>query len=199
MHVVRRDIFRLFSKIEIPDEWIDEFAMPTEREWDAMIDPKNDCSTLSWANVKASDRDGNTVCHPCVHSCSTSRILPISAYWNNPARNGNRLKLTTILSSKMFFLLCDSHNFYGKAASLVEQTAIRLKHDTFIWIRSKDLQQFKLRWDKLIKELLRVGIDDVMLPPKNRFLQFVSALKVYGHSTVVQMQCIVRPQKCTQI
>ncbi len=31
-----------------------------------------------------------------------------------------------------------------------------------------------------------------MLPPKNRFLQFVSALKVYGHSTVVQMQCIVR-------
>ena len=54
------------------------------------------------------------------------------------------------------------------------------------------MQHFKLRWDKLLKELLRVGIDEVMLPPKNRFLQFVSTLKVYGHSTVVQMQCIVR-------
>ena len=31
-----------------------------------------------------------------------------------------------------------------------------------------------------------------MLPPKNRFLQFVSALKLYGQSTAVQMQCIVR-------
>ena len=93
---------------------------------------------------------------------------------------------------KMFVLLCDSHNFYGKAASLVEQRAIRLKQDTFIWISPEDLQHFKLRWDKLIKELLRVGIDAVMLPPKNRFLQFVSALKLYGHSTVVQMQCIVR-------
>ena len=92
----------------------------------------------------------------------------------------------------MFKLLCSSHNFYGKAASLVEQTAIRLKHDTFIWISPEDLQHFKLRWDKLLKELLRVGIDEVMLPPKNRFLQFVSALKIYGHSTAVQMQCIVR-------
>ena len=86
---------------------------------------------------------------------------------------------------KMFILLCDSHNFYGKAASfLVEQRAIRLKHDTFIWKSPEDLQHFKLRWDKLLKELLRVGIDLVILPPKkNRFLQFVSALKLYGHST----------------
>jgi hypothetical protein len=93
---------------------------------------------------------------------------------------------------EMFKLLCASHNFYGKAASLVEQTAICLKHDTFIWISPEDLQHFKLRWDKLLKELIRVGIDEVMLPRKNRFLQFVSALKIYGHSTVVQMQCIVR-------
>jgi hypothetical protein len=78
-------------------------------------------------------------------------------------------------------------------ASLEEQRATRLKHDTFIWISPEDLQHFKLRWDKLTKELTRVGIDIVMLPPeKNRFLQFVSALKTYGHSTVVQMSCIVR-------
>ena len=144
--------------------------------------------------MKVSDRDGNIVCHPCVRSYfSTSRNLPSekrvleqsSADWEKAKVDNDIIK--------MFVLLCDSHNFYGKAASLVEQRTIRLKHDTFIWISPEDLQHFKLRWDKLIKELLRVGIDVVMLPPKNRFLQFVSALKLYGHSTaVVQMQCIVR-------
>ena len=27
-------------KLRIPDEWIDEFIMPTEREWNTMIDPE---------------------------------------------------------------------------------------------------------------------------------------------------------------
>jgi hypothetical protein len=94
---------------------------------------------------------------------------------------------------EMFKLLCESHNFFGKTASLEEQCVIRLKHDTFSWISPEDLQHFKLRWDKMIKELARVGIDTVMLQEKkNRFLQLVSALKTYGHSTVVQMSCIVR-------
>jgi hypothetical protein len=93
---------------------------------------------------------------------------------------------------KMFVLLCNSHNFYGKAASLVEQRTIRLKHDTFIWISPEDLQHFKLRWDKLIKEMTRVGINLDSLSDKNCFLQFISALKLYGHSTAVQMSCIVR-------
>ena len=35
--------------------------------------------------------------------------------------------------------LCDFHSFYGKQASLVEQRAIRLKHDTFSWVRPEDL------------------------------------------------------------
>ena len=74
----------------------------------------------------------------------------------------------------------------------MEQRSIRLKHDTFSWISPEDLQNFKLRWDKLVKELTRVGIDIAMLPLKNRFLQFVSALKLYGHSTAVQMACIMR-------
>ena len=76
----------------------------------------------------------------------------------------------------MFTLLCESHSFYGKQASLVEQRAIRLKHDTFMWISPEDLQHFKLRWDKLVKELTRVEIDLIALAEKNRFLQFVSAL-----------------------
>jgi len=92
---------------------------------------------------------------------------------------------------ELFKLLCNSHSFYRKQGSLVEKRAIRLKHDTFIWINPEDLQYFKLRWDKLIKEITRVGIDLDSLPEKN-FLQFISALKVYGHSTAVQMQCIVR-------
>ena len=49
-----------------------------------------------------------------------------------------------------------------------------------------------MRWNKLIKEITRVGIDLDSLPDKNRFLQFVSAFKLYGHSTAVQMSCIVR-------
>ncbi len=77
-------------------------------------------------------------------------------------------------------------------ASLVEQRAIRLKHDTFSWFSPEDLQYFKLRWDKLIKEMTRVGINLDSLPDKNCFLQFISALKLYGHSTAVQMSCIVR-------
>ena len=40
--------------------------------------------------------------------------------------------------------------------------------------------------------MTRVGKDLDSLPDKNRFLQFISALKLYGHSTAVQMQCIVR-------
>jgi hypothetical protein len=35
--------------------------------------------------------------------------------------------------------LCDFHSFYGKQASLVEQRAIRLNHDTFSWVSPEDL------------------------------------------------------------
>ena len=60
---------------------------------------------------------------------------------------------------QLFKLLCDSHSFYGKQASLVELREIRLKHDTFSWFSPEDLQHFKLRWVKLIiKEMTRVGI-----------------------------------------
>jgi hypothetical protein len=179
--------------LKIPDEWIDEYVMPTEREWAALIDPEKRLFDIKLAQHE-SVRQGwahsmPSMCSFLLLSISESsekRVLEQSSADWEKAKVDNDIV-------KMFVLLCDSHNFYGKAASLVEQTAIRLKHDTFIWISPEDLQHFKLRWDKLLlKELFRVGIDLVMLPPKNRFLQFVSALKLYGHSTVVQMQCIVR-------
>ena len=42
-------------KLKIPDEWIDEFPMPTEREWDAMIDPEKrvfDIRLSKYENVR---------------------------------------------------------------------------------------------------------------------------------------------------
>ena len=132
-------------KLKIPDEWIDEFPMPTEREWDAMIDPEKrvfDIRLSKYENV----RQGWELSMPSMCSflllnisdSSEKRVLEQSgADWEQAKTDNNIVK--------MFVLLCDSHNFYGKAASRVEQTAIRLKHDTFIW-------------DKLLKELLRIGI-----------------------------------------
>jgi hypothetical protein len=79
--------------------------------------------------MKVLGRDGNIVSHSCVRSyfSSTSRNLPLeqsNADWEQAKVDNDIIKI--------FVLLYDSHNFYGKTASLVEQTAIRLKHDTFI-------------------------------------------------------------------
>jgi hypothetical protein len=179
-------------KLAIPAAWVDEFPMITSREWTAMIEPEQHLFGIKLSQYEGV-RQGWVLCQPSMCSflllniteSSEKRVLEQSnTYWETAKTADDVIE--------MFKLLCDSHNFYGKAASLVEQTAIRLKHDTFIWISPEDLQHFKLRWEKLIKELSRVGITEVLLPPKNRFLQFVTALKLYGHSTVVQMQCIVR-------
>jgi hypothetical protein len=179
-------------KLSIPAVWVDEFPMITGQEWTRMIEPEQHLFSIKLSKYE-SVRQGWVLCQP---SMCSFLLLNITESSDKRVLEQSNLDWETAKTSddviEMFKLLCDSHNFYEKAASLVEQTAIRLKHDTFIWISPEDLQHFKLRWEKLLKELLRVGIDLVMLPPKNRFLQFVSALKVYGHSTVVQMQCIVR-------
>ena len=71
----------------------------------------------------------------------------------------------------MFTLLISSHNFYGQVASLKEQTDVRHKHDYFAWTSPEVLQHFKLRWDDMIKEVVRVGIAGE-LSDKNRFYHF---------------------------
>ena len=165
-------------KLKIPDEWIDEFTMPTEREWILLIDPEKRLFDIKLAQYEGIVRQGWEHCRPSMCSfllrniteSSEKRVLEqSSADWEKAKIDKDIVKMFTLL-------LCESHSFYGKQASLVEQRAIRLKHDTFMWISPEDLQHFKLRWDKLVKELTRVEIDLIALAEKNRFLQFVSAL-----------------------
>jgi len=85
----------------------------------------------------------------------------------------------------LFTLLISTHNFYEQVASLKEQTDVRHKHDYFAWTSPEVLQHFKLRWDDLIKEAVRVGIDGD-LSDKSRFYHFSVALVKYGHSERVR-------------
>ena len=91
----------------------------------------------------------------------------------------------------LFTLLISSHNFYGQVASLKEQTDVRHKHDYFAWTSPGVLQHFKLRWDDLIKEAARVGIDGD-LTDKSRFYHFSVALVKYGHSDLVRRESAQR-------
>ncbi len=181
-------------KLSIPAVWVDEFPMISGQEWTRMIEPERHLFSIKLSQYESVRQGWVVLCQPSM--CSFLLLLNITESSDKRVLEQSNSDWETAKTAdniiEMFKLLCSSHNFYGKTASLVEQTAVRLKHDTFIWISPEDLQHFKLRWEKLIKDLTRVGIDLVMLPPKNRFLQFVSALKLYGHSTVVQMQCIVR-------
>jgi hypothetical protein len=54
-------------------------------------------------------------------------------------------------------LLISSHNFYDQVASLKEQKNVRQQHDFFAWTNPEGLQQFKLRWDDVIKEAPESG------------------------------------------
>ena len=72
-----------------------------------------------------------------------------------------------------------------------EQTDVRHKHDYFAWIGPEVLQHFKLRWDDLIKEAARVGMDRD-LSDKSRFYHFSVALVKYGHSDLVRRESVQR-------
>ena len=91
----------------------------------------------------------------------------------------------------IFKLSISSHNFYGQVASLREQKDVRHQHDFFMWISPEVLQQFKLRWDDMIKEAIRVGIDKD-LTPTNRFYHFTNALTKYGHSSLIRQQSMIK-------
>ncbi len=87
----------------------------------------------------------------------------------------------------LFTLLISSHNFYGQVTSLKEQTDVRHKHDYFAWTSPEVLQQFKLRWDDLIKEAVDEDLSD-----KSRFYHFSVALVKYGHSDLVRRESAQR-------
>ena len=95
----------------IPDEWIDEFIMPTERDWAAMIEPEKRVF-----DIKLTQYEG--VRHGWVHSkpsmysflllniteSSEKRVLEQSSVDWEQAKIDNDIV-------KMFVLLCESHNF----------------------------------------------------------------------------------------
>jgi hypothetical protein len=96
--------------------------MISEREWNAMIDPE-----MHLFDIKLSQYEGVhqgwVQCQPSMCSflllniaeSSDKRILEQSnTEWEIAKTADNVIE--------MFKLLCASHNFYGKAASLVEQT-----------------------------------------------------------------------------
>ena len=126
-------------KLTVPSEWIDEFVMPTEREWDRFIDPERRLFDIKLTQYEGV-RQGWAHSTPSMCSflllniteSSEKRVLEQSSADWEKAKIDNDIV-------KMFILLCDPHNFYGKQASLVEQRAIRLKHDTFVWISPEDL------------------------------------------------------------
>jgi hypothetical protein len=92
----------------------------------------------------------------------------------------------------LFTLLISSHNFfYGQTAILKEQTDVRHKHDYFSRNSPEVLQHFKLRWDDMIKEAARVGIDGE-LSDKSRFYHFSFALVKYGLSDLVRRESAQR-------
>lgn len=58
-------------------------------------------------------------------------------------------------------LLISLHNFYGQVTSLRSRRTSVINTTTLwcMWISPEVLQQFKLRWDDMVKEASRVGID----------------------------------------
>ena len=176
----------------VPPEWENDYPLPTQDQWDLMTDPEKRKFDINLSQHE-SVRQGWAHSKPAMCSflllniteSSDKRALEQSHVAWEQAKVTNNVTV-------MMGTACDSHNFFGAAASLKEQNVVRLKHDTFVWINPEDLPQFKLRWDKLIKEILRVGITIVMLPEKNRFLQFATALSQFGHSVMVKQRCILR-------
>jgi hypothetical protein len=110
-------------KSKILDEWIDEFTMPTEREWIVMIDPEKRLFDIKLAQYEGV-RQGWEHSRPSMCSflllniteSSEKRMMEQSnADWEKAKADNDILQL--------FKLLCDSHSIYGKQASLVEQRA----------------------------------------------------------------------------
>jgi len=183
----------LLTTLEVPPEWTEEFLLPDQDEWDIMTDPekrKFDLKFSRYESVKQGWEQG------CPSMCSFLLLNITESSEKRSLEQGHATWEKAKVDNELTVLMataCKSHNFFGATASLKEQNVVRLKHDTFVWINPEDLPQFKLRWDKLIKEILRVGITIVMLPEKNRFLQFATALSQFGHySIMVKQRCILR-------
>ena len=120
-------------KLKIPYEWIDEFPMITEAAWVRMIDPEKRLFDIKLAQYEGVRQGWEHSKAPMcsflllnITESSEKRVMEEQSDedWEKAKTDKDILQL--------FKLLGDSHSFYGKQASLVEQRAFRLKHDTFI-------------------------------------------------------------------
>ena len=100
--------------------------MPTETHWALMIEPEKrvfDIKLTQHEGVRQGwEHSKPSMCSfllLCITDSSEKRVLEqFSADWGKAKVDNDIVK--------MFVLLCDSHNFYGKAASLEEQRVVRL-------------------------------------------------------------------------
>ena len=94
--------------------------MPTEREWAVMIEPERrvfDIKLIKYEDVRQGwEHSKPSMCSFLllnITESSEKRVMEqANAAWEK-AKSDNDIV-------KIFTLLCESHNFYGKQASLVE-------------------------------------------------------------------------------
>jgi hypothetical protein len=176
----------LLVKEEIPEAWTEEMPLPERREWDAMNPLEQEMIKIqlndylrkknSWENTKPSFC--TFMLMNMTESSEKRSLEQHHATWENAKKDDAILR--------MYKLTCSAHNFFGSTASLQEQKSIRVKHDTFSWTSPEDLAQYKYRWDKLVKELDRVGIKDQQLPAKGTILRVckcTEVLRTFNHGS----------------
>jgi len=175
----------------IPPEWETPFPAPDPADYAAMSEYERDCLKDDRQQHERT-RQNWKVCKPAF---CTWLLANISDSSEKRVKEQEHAAFDTAKEADaivtLFTLLISSHNFYGQTASLKEQTDVRHKHDYFSWISPELLSHFKLRWDELIKEATRVGIDGE-LSDKNRFYHFSVALVKYGHSDLVRRESAQR-------
>ncbi len=176
----------------IPPEWETPFPAPDSAIYTAMMSEyERDCLKDDRQQHERT-RQNWTICKPAFCSWLLANILESS---EKRVKEQEHVAFDTAKETDaivtLFTLLISSHNFYGQVASLKEQTDVRHKHDYFAWISPEVLQHFKLRWDDMIKEAVRVGIDGE-LSDKSRFYHFCFALIKYGHSDLVRRESAQR-------
>ena len=127
------------ATLVVPPEWTNEFPLPTQAEWIAKSDPEKRKFDLDLSQHE-SVRQGWAHAKPAMCSFLLLNITESSdkrsleqghAAWELAKTNNN---VTLLMGTA-----CDSHNFFGAAASLKEQNVVRLKQDTFVWINPEDL------------------------------------------------------------
>ena len=176
----------------IPPEWETPFPAPDPAIYAAMMSEYERDSLKDYRQQHERTRQNWTICKPDFCTWLLANILESSEKRVKEQEHAafDTAKETDAIVT-LFTLLISSHNFYGQVASLKEQTDVRHKHDYFACTSPEVLQHFKLSWDDMIKEAVRVGIDKE-LSDKSRFYHFCFALVKYAHSDLVNKERMLK-------